>query len=388
MILGYIEENMNWDNTNNFKEGIWAFKNYLNVICGENVFGKGKSKSEIAKINLIKYLDRSLKMGSLKKILPGDIIKNTPTHEFLVKRLLDLCSRALSYYKKFPVTQVTDNWSSKIKNIEYAMPLNSSERNHKRLLEHGDKRFSGKELSIKENVLDMIKDVRGILAEGFVVSFLNSVLRCPECKVLGKIGWCKGLELDCSESFRDAICMNCYKKNKITLFEIKTRWENCIKNKNYTRSGSFIALNVLFLINANVYLVVASRDTGDVRIGKITKAKMRGNKNWLYSLQENLRWGGPSSVSFCENGLHKLQVKMEKPLLEIMTDNFCNEINKEVISKFFKCSNCENKEIEYYNSNFSSNLVPMCRECAALECCISCGWEAGERVCSRCSYTN
>ena len=383
MSRNIIIKNMNYYETINFKEGIWSIKNYLNILCGENVFGKGKSRSKIAQINLIKYLERSVNMDSLKRILPGDVIKEFPTHEFLVERLSELCERAPAYYKKFDRTQVIDNWSVKIKNIQEGIPLNVSDRNHKRLLEYGGKRFSGKKLTIKEHVIDMINESRDILAEGFVVSFLNSGLKCPECKEVGQIGWCKGLDLECSESFRDAICMSCYNKNKITLFEIKTRWEDCIKNKNYTNSGSFIALNILFLMKANVYLVVASRDTGDVRIGKITSAKMKGNKNWLYSLQENLGWGGPSSISFCEKGLKKLPVKM-KPLIETLTKKFCNKINKEVIERYIKCSHCDSKEIKYYNSNFSKNLVPMCKDCAKMECCVSCGWEAGENLCSGC----
>jgi len=377
--------NMCWNETNNFEEGEWAFLNSLNTICGENVFGKGKSKSEIAKINVMKYLERSMGIDSLKNILPGDIISEPPTYEFLVARLIDLCERSPSYYNKFPKTHVTDTWSCKVKSIKEGMPLNINDGNHKRLIKYGGKRFTGEKLSIKENLIDMVKNSRDTLAEGFVVSFLNSGLKCPECKVVGKIGWCKGMDLYCSESFRDAICMNCYKKNKITLFEIKIRWEEYICDKNNTYSGSFIALNVLFAMRVNVYLVIVSRDTGNVRIGKITKTKMRGNKNWLYSLQENVGWGGPSSVSICKNGLHKLPVKMKKPLVEILTQGFCNKIYNEVISTFIKCEHCDSKDIKFYNSNFSSNMSKLCKDCAKRECCVLCGFESGGGVCSSCS---
>jgi hypothetical protein len=78
-------------------------------------------------------------------------------------------------------------------------------------------------------------------------------------------------------------------------------------------------------IKANVYLVLVSRDTGDVRIGKITSAKMRSNANWLYALQEGFKWGSPSSFVTCADGFMKCPVKMPK-IIETLTDKFMNEI--------------------------------------------------------------
>lgn len=378
------KNNKKWFETSNFKNGMWVFKNNFKDICGENVYGKGKGCEEIATKNIITYLERSMNILNFTTILPAEIVKPNITRKIILNRLIKLCEKAPLYFKKFKKTKVTDNWALKIKSIVNGMPLNKNIRSHKRLLEYGGKRFSGKNLTIKENVIEMIETSRDILAEGYIISFLNSGLMCPECKSIGNIGWYEGMEIECTDSFRDGICMNCFKNNKITLFEIKTKWENCVKNKNNIYSGSFISLNVLLAMNAKVYLIVASRDTGHIRIGKITHSKMRGNKRWLYALQENYNWGSPSSISYCEDGLKLLPVKME-PLNNILTDKFCQDIFKEVIDNCIKCKHCENRDIKYYRSNFSKNMIPLCKKCANFECCLMCGWECGENVCSACT---
>jgi hypothetical protein len=87
-------------------------------------------------------------------------------------------------------------------------------------------------------------------------------------------------------------------------------------------------------LNANIYLVIVSRDTGDVHIGKITSAKMRGNRNWLYALQEGQHWGTLSSYMMCLSGLSKFSLKMIK-LVDVMTDSFMNSIEIEVVKKLW-----------------------------------------------------
>lgn len=124
--------------------------------------------------------------------------------------------------------------------------------------------------------------------------------------------------------------MNCHANNVLTLFEIKTRWENSIDNRG-TFTGSFAALNTLMTLKANIYLVIASRDTGDVRIGKITHATIRGNKNWLYALQENLDWGSPSSYVVCEGGMFKTPVKIP-PIIETPPDEELESIYNTVLT--------------------------------------------------------
>ena len=108
-----------------------------------------------------------------------------------------------------------------------------------------------------------------------------------------------------------------------------------IRGKKGTHGGNFTALNTLMAIGANVYLVIASRDTGDVRIGKITSAQLRANKNWLYSLQEDFGWGSPSSYIVCDEGFQKLLVTTPI-LIDTLSDNYCENIFKEVLENLHK----------------------------------------------------
>ncbi len=78
--------------------------------------------------------------------------------------------------------------------------------------------------------------------------------------------------------------------------------------------------------------MIASRDTGDVHIGKITSAKMRTNHNWLYALQEGYTWGGPSSYVTCAKGLMHCPVKMPI-LVETMTDDYVERVVNAAISQ-------------------------------------------------------
>jgi len=381
----YRDEKNTWIHTPNFYNGIWVFKNNIRHICGDDVFGYGKGRSEMAVNNVIHFLEKSDDLQYLKSVKPCKIINKDPTYEELVCNLLNICKRSSLYFKKFPKTKVKDNWAYKVKNIKVAHPVNKSIHQHKKLLEYGNKRFTGYKQNINDTIKNVILDNEGILAELYVLSFLNNNIKCPECKVNGKISSCEQYNINCSDSFRDGICMNCYNNDKLTLFEIKTRWEKDIKNKNFTHAGSFVALNVLFSMKANVYLVVVSRDTGTVRLGKITTSKPRANKNWLYSLQENFKWGSPSSLVICKNGLHILPNKM-KPLKDVLTKNVCNKVSKQILEEITICSHCDSKEIQYCYSTFSSYLIPICEECKKKECCVLCGWETGETVCNSCSY--
>jgi len=274
--------------------------------------------------SIVSYLENTTNMDVFKFIPEGQIISKTPTREVLINKLQGVCERSLSYYKKFPQTQVTDNWqkSTLVKN---GSPMNRSIPQQQRAMDSGKKRFSGKIISAENQVIDTIKTSKGMIAEGYIIAHLNTGLKCPICKEIGKIGWCDGFSDINIDSFRDGVCMNCREKGIATLFEIKTRWENSIKDNNVTYAGNFSAINTLMSLRSNIFLVVASIDTGDIRIGKITSARIRGNKRWLYSIQEDLGWGSPSSYVVCDGGLHKIPVKMSI-IIDIMTDKYCESI--------------------------------------------------------------
>ncbi len=316
-----------WKSTPNFRNGLYAMRQNLEHIAGDKVFGKGKSYVTAGIKSVTSYLERSAQMDVFKCVEGGTIITTPPTKEEFITKLQELGTRAMDYYSNLPYeqTEVTDHWA-KAARVRNGAPLDPCIPLQKRVLNRGGKRFTAKPMTAKETVIDLIKGSRGMLAEGPTIAFLNSGLKCPECKIIGKIGWCDGVSHRSVDAFRDAVCMNCHNNGVITLFEIKTRWEKVVaKSGNGTYAGSFVALNTLMTLKANVYLVIVSRDTGDVRIGKITSAKMRGNHNWLYALQEGLGWGAPSSYVTCDGGFMHCPVKMP-PLIETMTDSLVDEI--------------------------------------------------------------
>ena len=282
----------------------------IDNIAGDCVFGKNRGKTESGYNSVFNYMEKSENKEYFINVTPGKIIKTPPTHNELVLKLSEYVKRAKEYYKNNPHTAVIDQWAGG--DIHDGSPLNKKNQHHSRVLQRSGKRFKGKIETMTEQMTELIISSTGMLSEGYVISFLNSGLRCPECKAVGAIGWCDAISHRSVDSFRDAICMSCREKGIITLFEIKTRWEEAIqKNKETgTYAGSFPAISALDNINANVYLVLVSRDTGDIRLGKITSSKLRGNKHWLYALQEGLEWGSPSSYVYCEKGLYLLPVKM------------------------------------------------------------------------------
>lgn len=332
--LKQIKNQISWKDTPNFLGNTYSIGSTLGQICGENVFGIKRGKEILARKSVINFLERSAKMDVFKCVEGGDIIKNPPSKDYLINKLVSLGERTYEYYNRLPweQTDVTDNWARDAR-VRCGEPLDKSNPLEARILNRSGKRFSSRTMTTKEAVVDMIKTSNGMLAEGHVVAFLNSGLKCPECKAVGKIGWCDGVTAKSVDSFRDAVCMNCHEKGIVTLFEIKTRWENIVAREgNGTNAGSFVALNTLMTINANVYLVVVSRDTGDVRIGKITSASMIGNRNWFYALQEGFTWGGPSCYVTCADGFMKCPVKMN-PLVQCMSKEVFNSIATEAISR-------------------------------------------------------
>ena len=321
-----------WNQTPNFKYGSFSIYKQIESITGEESFGKGKDYSERAYKFLFDYLERSVDMKVMKGIPDSKIILSPPTRKNCIDKLIRLCERAEKFYSKYPQTEVIDNWAERIRHLRQGEPLRKSEQLKYSICSSSKKRFSGKQTTLREQITHMVENSKGMLSEGYIISFLNSNLRCRECNVMGQIAWCEGISNKSVDSFRDAICVNCYRnKGILTLFEIKTRWEKMVKGKG-TYAGSFVALNVLMTLQANIYLVIVSRDNGNVRIGKITESNIRANKNWLYSIQEDFGYGSPSSYVMCGKGMFKMTNKM-KPLVKNLTDDFCQGIFREVLSK-------------------------------------------------------
>ena len=328
------EKNIDWKNTPAFRHGVYgALYSHLEKACGTNVYGKGRSETKKAYKLLQAYLERSAVLECFQNIPPSHIVKTPPTQEECIKKMTELGNRALKYYRGLPYdqTEVTDTWA-KIANTRDGQPLKRSIQSHARVLNRYDKRFIGRHVSAEYTVKDIITRCNGMLAEGHVIAFLNSIgFKCPHCQSVGKIGWCDGVSHRSVDAFRDAVCISCQSQGIITLFEIKTRWENAVlRDRNCTYGGSYVALNTLMAMKANIYLVVASRDTGIVRVGKITSYTLSGNKNWLYALQEGFTWGSPSSFVKCTQGLLKCPVLMP-PLVNTLNDDFIKSVSTAVL---------------------------------------------------------
>ena len=320
-----------WDMTPNFnRHGFYcSVKGQCDRICGDTVFGNKRGLAFRGMKSVSVFLKKAADMDIFKGIPTGDVIIHPPTRDELVVKLIKLCERAIPFYSKYPQTFVTDMWAKRAR-VQDGSPLNRSIHTQRIVMDSSGKRFKGEDISVEKQVIDLIKSSSGVLAEGHVIAFLNTVMKCPTCKSIGNIGWCDGVSHHSVDAFRDAVCMNCRDNGVITLFEIKTRWEKTLHG-NGTYGGNFTALNTLMTMKANVYLVIASRDTGNVRIGKITSATMRGNRNWLYSLQEDLGWGSPSSFVVCDGGLYKLPVTM--PIIrKTMSNGYCDSIFEEVLN--------------------------------------------------------
>lgn len=323
-----------WFDTPNFNGNIFNMVSNLKHICGEKVFGKGRGRVLEGKKSVIDLLKKSAEMDVFKYVEEGEIISQPLSDNKLIDKLTALGSRAVQYYSNLPYEQIVvrDHWAEAA-NVRNGSPLNKSIPLQARVLTRSGKRFSATPISVKDYVIDMLNDSKGLLSEGHVIAFMNSGFKCPECRTIGKIGWCDGVSHRSVDSFRDAVCMSCRQNGVITLFEIKTRWEKSLKTcNNGTYAGSFVALNTLMTIGANVYLVIASRDTGDLRVGKITSAKMRANHNWLYALQEGYKWGGPSSFVTCAKGFMHCPVKMPI-LLETIPNGYVQSLVEVAISR-------------------------------------------------------
>lgn len=309
-----------WNRTPITDKGVFALRQQVAKVCGDATYGKGHGKIKEGVQSLVDNVQEVSTDEHYLELSAGTHVKLAPTEEECVEKVRDLKASALKYYSMNPKILVTDHWYKDAK-VKEGAALNANVPLQKRVLQraHPVKRFTGVNYPAAKHADDMVKECNGWLAEGFVVAFLNSGFRCPECKVAGAIGTVDAITHTSVDAFRDAVCLSCRSRGVLTLFEIKTRWESrATSNRIY--AGSFVAINSMLAAKVNVYMVVASRDTGTVRYGKITKAELRENKNWLYAVQEGLDRGAPSCYVTCGAGLKVCPIKMT-PLKETLTNS-------------------------------------------------------------------
>jgi hypothetical protein len=237
-------------------------------------------------------------------------------HKFGAIKIVDVVSEK---YKKRPMYVFTEN--DLIQEIYF--PQSPSD-----LI----KRFQVFQLTEKEYLEDKGQTLQGYFLETYIISELNrnKLWKCPHCGMQNNLSIC--IENDSiSESFRDAICLNCK-----SYFEIKTKNDSFFRNKIYKKKlihgGDYISINILLHQKKNVYIIIFNRDTGDIYSGKIIDCYLRENEKFLYSMQEggNMDFGYPSSYVRVDDFANVVKLK---PADVYITIEKSDEISKVVIDK-------------------------------------------------------
>jgi hypothetical protein len=329
-ITSTMYKNIAWNKTSNFsgQRPMDSFKHQVYAITGNKTYGNGHGKEKYAHVNLLKFLERAVVSDMFLEIPSGKIMTEDPTDDMLVDLLVSYMKNDIAACR----LNIEDRWAA-LSGSRVGDPMCDSNGRQNRILKDGPRpRFVDKPVSKKE-YMKVCTSNEGMLSEGFVVTFLNKKLKCPECGVKGQIGWCTSHDYTKVDSFRDSVCMSCKQKGINTLFEIKCRWESkaALSNEGIS-AGSYVALNSLMAMRANVWIVVVSKDTGNIRIGKINRAEIAPNKNWLFFVQHELGCAGPSSKVFCHGGLRLAPITM-KPLTKSLNSHRMKRIAEASIDR-------------------------------------------------------
>lgn len=256
---------------------------------------------------------------------------NFPTKEENINRIFIKLSRYINFYEKNgKYIDVIDNLSMK--------------ENKRSLYVFKDKiltekRFIPKELTKMEYLEKQIRDQCGFLLETYIIAELNNNnFKCPVCENCSSLSLCD--DRDCViDSFRDAICIECYKMNKMTIFEIKTR-NSYLISKNIrdglltVYAGDYISLNILKKINNySLFIIIYARDTGEILLGKIVDYRIRANERYLYGLQEDINIGSLSSEVTCNDLRYIFSIKSSE---NYITNEESDLIAKEALNKLLK----------------------------------------------------
>lgn len=228
-----------------------------------------------------------------------DILKTFMSNEEHINRIVIKLHKYLkSFRKNGEYIDVIDTLSIK----EHKRPLYI----FKDIDLKGEKRFAPITLNENQFLSKKCTDQCGYLLETYIITELNNNgFKCPECSSISCLTLCEDNE-NVIDSFRDAICLECYKQNIKTIFEIKTRnkehiYKNIKDNKLKIYAGDYVSINTLIKLHYSVYIILYARDTGDIIIGKIVGSRIRPNERYLYGLQEKLDIGSLASDIICIN---------------------------------------------------------------------------------------
>lgn len=293
-----------------------TFVRILDRLCGNTVFqGTAPHTVELAE-KRIKKLLCNYATEYYTSFTRGIIQNRLPSKHELVSRFTDELKSHISFYDRYDgLLKIKDNWAD-------ALGKPKCSPNVKKI--ENVPRFSAYHVDKTKYIKECLQTCKSFIIECLAIYHLNTEHTCPECNGRNCISWSGGSGHTHSSSFRDGICLRCLDNNKITIFEVKSRWEKCVRQQDRIYAGNYISLTSLFSLNANIYMVVVSRDTGNVRMGKATFGYMRIREKFLYALQENENWGSPSSYVICEGGIYV--IGNIKNLLSLYNSNYIEDV--------------------------------------------------------------
>lgn len=248
----------------------------------------------------------------------GDIARRPQTIGADVERAVEdlrACTMDYDTRKQPKITDSTDEWAKQhaVKPITALFNDKGKKCTH-RITNTSSPRFSATIIESKEDYVrsravglsGKPQDTRGFLAEEYILSYLNQFGVCPECNVRGAFASCGGSgDGETSGAFRDGVCLSCKEKGQDTLFEIKTRNEKAVQQQTYrngnisVHAGSLVALVSLLAAGAKVYVILVSRDTGDIRVSKIQDIRPLATEDFCYNVEcEDRIVGSPRSTVY------------------------------------------------------------------------------------------
>jgi hypothetical protein len=203
------------------------------------------------------FLD-CMKQSEIYTSIPeGDVLVDTPSEQMLISNLVDHISTFMSKYEKGKYVTTFKHEKTKFEKA----------RSRDLTLEI---------LTNDQCMRECTLSVPGFLTQGFIIAHLNKTrFECPECGSVSTIGWISSKN-KLSSSFTEGVCMNCRSLNIGTYFKIKTRVDRAMdrySGLSRVYAGTFTGINSLISAKANVYMIMASRESsGKISIGKIVRA--------------------------------------------------------------------------------------------------------------------
>lgn len=256
------------------------------------------------------------------------VCENVPHKSFYsdfqnIDRFYDKLKMYQRSYRKYGSSKVIDTYAEK----HNKKPLFIFKDD----IDMSTKRFVAYKQSELEYIEDKTLNTQGYFLETYIIADLNAnKWICPCCKAKGSLVLCIESD-DIIESFRDCICLKCN-----SYFEIKTKTTNFFTNKYYSKNtiygGDYVSIDILLKKKKhNVYLILYNRDNGDVYCGKIINCYIRENEKYLYSIQEGIDMGYPSSTLKIDDFKYQTTIS---PANDYITEEKSNQLASIVINKF------------------------------------------------------